>query len=464
MALSRWAERRYRESYSRYEALVDAGIGVSDNFEIVMNRLLRSTDPQGEFFNIPDNEADTLLLEIVSGIKNEFLNNSEHGLEFYLGKRIRHGTLTGHLRGPVENANLITQRTSEIGPYKSNEFWLGKLHFPDPDAGRRLEDAFTGFAAAYDDIIYQLRDVQLHVVSKAHSKGVFDITLSAWAYHWIRGLVQTDLSFEDLLKVCYTIFWGLLEPSLSRARQLLGPEAKEAVARAFDQLQSVARVHTVQNEAYHSLSMMIRDTAAEVQRQLDIVVDWLRRTEVEQLSRRFDLNELLEVALQSALKTHKSFSPVVTRVVRGDVVTSAATLLVVADIVFIIMDNICRRSMSDPNPEVQIACIFDEGAQTLTLEIVNPVGRALDRPVVERQLAKIREQIAKGDIQAGASGERGSGLLKIASMTRQSGRGSTSFGFTDDAYFKTTVTLPVVTQGKTTAVLLEVNQDEYPAC
>lgn len=364
--------------------------------------------------------------------RGTYLNNPEHGLEFYLGKRIRHGTLTGHLRGPVENANLITQRTSETGPYKSNEFWLGKLHFADVAAARHLDEAFIVFAAAYDDIIYQLRDVHLHVISKAHTKGIFDITLTAREYYSLRGLVQTDLSFEDFLKACYAILWGLLEPSLSKARQLLRPEAKEAIVRAFDQRHSVARIHALQNEAYHSLSTLIRDTAAEVQRQLDIVVEWLRRTEVEQLSRRFDLNELLEVALQSALKTHKSFSPTITKSISGNIVTSVLTLLVVADIVFIIMDNICRRSMSGAEPEVHITCIFDEGAQTLTLEIINPVGRGLDRPAVECQLDKIREQIAKGDIQAGASGEGGSGLLKLASMTRHYGRASTSFGFADN--------------------------------
>jgi hypothetical protein len=40
----------------------------------------------------------------------EFLTNPDHGLDCYLSMRIRHGTLAGQLRTPLEVEHLITQR------------------------------------------------------------------------------------------------------------------------------------------------------------------------------------------------------------------------------------------------------------------------------------------------------------------------------------------------------------------
>jgi hypothetical protein len=214
-ALSRLAEKRYRESYSRYKALVDSGIGVSEGIENILQKLVKTTDADEKFFSIPVNEADTLLVEMILGLKDEFIKNPDHGLEFYLGKRIRHGTLAGHLRGPVENANLITQRTAEAGSYRRNDFWLDQLQGDRPEARSRLEGAFTSFASSYDDMIHELTDVRLHVHSKTYPKGIVDINVTDRIYYWIRGLIQTDLSFEDFLRTCYTVFWGALEPSVA---------------------------------------------------------------------------------------------------------------------------------------------------------------------------------------------------------------------------------------------------------
>jgi hypothetical protein len=239
------------------------------------------------------------------------------------------------------------------------------------------------------------------------------------------------------------------------ARQLLRSTVKQLVARGFDELQNLVRANAIHDEAYHSLSTTIRDTAAEVQRQLDTMAEWLRRTEVEQVARLFELREVLDIAVQSALKTHKSFSPILNETVTGNVLTSASVLLVIADVVFIIMDNICRRSESGSNPAIRLSCAFNNREETLTIEIDNPVGRAVDRSDVERQLNQIRERIAKGDIQTGASGEGGSGLLKIASMIQRSHKASIAFGFIDPGQFRTTVTIPLIMQGETAALVME---------
>ncbi|HEY2068289.1 MAG TPA: hypothetical protein VGG48_01945 [Rhizomicrobium sp.] len=443
-AISRWAEQRYRESFSRYKALVEAGIGVADDFDKVLRAVLKQTGKVNDFFNVPESEADSLLLEMIFAIKEEFLNNPVSGLEFYLGKRIRHGTLSGHLRGPLEKAQLITQRSSEAGPYESNVFWLDRLSFPSADDREAVDFAFTAFASSYDEMVSQLKDNALHVKSKFHRQGLFEINITSPTIHVMRSAIQTELQFEAFLKSCYTTFWALLDPSLTAARKLLTPGAKEIATRIFDELLGVVRANAIQDDAYHYFSTVIRDTASEVQRQLDTMADWLKRPEIEELSRRFELAELLDIAIQSALKTHKAFSPKIERHVTGNVTAPAALLSIVADVVFVIIDNVCRRSMSGSCPSINMNLVFERDTETLLLEAVNTVGRSLDRVKAEEQLEILREKIARGDIQTGARREGGSGLLKIASITQQSKRGSLEFGFVDDGHFLTRVRLSVI--------------------
>jgi len=52
---------------------------------------------------------------------HEFALHPEHGLDAYLSLRIRHGTLSGHLRGPVEREHLVIRRDA-AGRYRPSDY------------------------------------------------------------------------------------------------------------------------------------------------------------------------------------------------------------------------------------------------------------------------------------------------------------------------------------------------------
>jgi tetratricopeptide (TPR) repeat protein len=453
-AISRWAERRYSESFARYEALVKAGIGVADDLDELLRTVHRSPEKTDQF-TIPDNEADALLLEMVIALADQFLNDPEHGLHFYLGKRIRHGTITGHLRGPLEISHLTTQRASEHGNYLPNTHWLDQLSFSSEADRERADNAFRQFAARYDDLTIGLKDRFLHVRSKEHPEGIFSITVPALAFNVVRSTLQTSLSFSNFLLVCYSFFWVLLTPSLSQARHLLEQESKSSAVGLFDDLQERLRTAAIQDANYLALSTAIRETSVSVQKQFDAMADWFRRTEAQQASHLFTLTELVDIAVQSALKTHKGFSPNVSTSVDGDIRASSAALVTVADIVFVVIDNACRRAESGSSPDIRISCAFKEATETLEFFMTNPVGENVDRARIEGVLEKIRDKIRQGDIRVGAQSDRGSGLMQIASITRQSPRGDLQFGFIDDNTFFTKVILSAVLKDRAIAVALE---------
>ena len=444
-AISRWAERRYAESFDRYKALVAAGIGVAEDFDEMLRAALRTAERPTEYFSVPDNEADALLLDVVVNLRSEFLTNQEHGLHFYVGKRIRHGTVTGHLRGSLETSNLITQRITDGGAYRSNLYWLERLTFESDECRLQCDALFRNFAEKYDALVDDLKNNKLHVKSKEKPDGVFTFSVTALSYHVIRSAVQTDLSFTGFLASCYSIFWGLLEPSFSVARSLIGAELKSEAAEMFDALQAGVRNLVVPDHSYHEFSTALRSTSVDVQRQFESMAEWFRRTETEQAAHLFELATLIDIAIESALKTHKGFAPEITRTVTGDVKASSSALVIVSDVVFVIIDNICRRSQSGNSPQVNFACCFDSEEETLTIDVTNAVGSTLDRGHVNVRLDETRAKIASGDIRAGALRDSNSGLLKIAAITGQSAKAGLTFGFEGDSQFRTTVTLSVIT-------------------
>jgi hypothetical protein len=91
----------------------------------------------------------------------------------------------------------------------------------------------------------------------------------------------------------------------------------------------------------------------------------------------------------------------------------------------------------------------------LEFYITNPVGSTADREASERALEVIREKIQQGDIKVGAQSSRGSGLMQIASITRQSPKSSLDFGYLDDNTFYTRVILSAIIKDRSVAVSLE---------
>ncbi len=131
-AIRRAFEKKHRETFQRYQALSRAGIRTSDReLEDALQDALSGKALPQQVLEVPKNESNDLLLEMVRWLFIECTANPEHGLDCYLSMRIRHGTLSGQLRTPLEVERVITQRAAGTEEYESNEHWLAQLaHLP----------------------------------------------------------------------------------------------------------------------------------------------------------------------------------------------------------------------------------------------------------------------------------------------------------------------------------------------
>ncbi|WP_109808766.1 hypothetical protein [Sphingosinithalassobacter portus] len=454
-AIGRWAERKYRGSYARYQALSAAGIGSDAKFEDIVDQLRAATDMSSDLFSVPTNEADTLLLEIILGIKDQFLSDPQYGLEYFLGKRIRHGTIAGHMRGPVEAAHLITERRTLTSPYGENVFWIQRITTADVAQRQRVIDTFSTFSEEYDKLISDVRDKYLHVHSTSHADGLFNVVVTAPQFHIMKAVATPKVDFDHFLSVCLQTFWVLLTPSLANAREFLTSTVREEVVRLFGQLQQKLDEATNNSDQIRLASMAIQQASTEVQRELDTVGSWFERVEGGQ-SYRFSLRHAIEIAIQSTLKSLTPFRPEIEFEIPEEMDTTQSLLLLLWEFVFVVFDNVHRRARVGLTPRLKLSCHLDPVARRLRIVIKNPVGRDVDAILINAKLASKREQIAAGDIIKGASADRGSGLLKVASLVREIA-GTLEFALDESApCFTTAIEIPVyIVHG---AMTLPVNE------
>lgn len=433
-AITAWARKEIAEYFARYVELVGAGIGVADDLTAVLKQL--TAPDANSSLEPPSSEADAILIEQTQRLQDQFLHNPEHGLDSYLSRRVRHHPLTATLRSPVEFANLITTRVTEFGAYRENTYWLERLAVLTEDQRAATASAFEDFAHEFDRILTDLKDERFHVRTLEKPNGLFDADIGPLHHHLLRAIVQLDMSLETYLAEALGIFSARLEFSLEKAREYLNGEVKQQVAECFDKLR--ARLHSTEGAAaYSELATACGDAAAEVQRKLFEVSEWLTREEGLALSKTFSLRQVLEIGIRSALDPHKEYQPIIDLQVEADDMEMPATnIALISEFLLVILNNARLHGDVLVGQKVMIRCAVDVKAQTLTLRVDSNFGPAARTAAKDRKVRELLTAIHSGKFDRSRVRREGnSGFVKIASIVSQSKDGRLDFGFNEDETF-----------------------------
>lgn len=445
--ITRWAKRELEESFFRYKALVGAGIGIAENFDDVLKKLLRGSESQ-QYMQLPKSEADEILITVVTQLLNGFLLDSSYGLDSYLSQRIRHGSLMNYLRSPVEQAHLVTQKSAQTSNYEPNSFWVGKLRSCMIGSSDELQAAFRTFSRTFDGQVLELKDKYLNVVSKEKPDGLFDLEITASAFYLLRSLVQEIATVEQFVPVCIRFFWGLLDPSLKAARHFLQGEIKKKFSVIFEQLKSEAfALVDFDSPAFAELSMQIGDASASVQSELDKIAGWLERQEILESKSRYTLRQAFEIAVESVLSAHKTFKPDLSLDIISDVQVGAPEIIVLADTIRLLLGNVDAHAGTKHSPKVHVQAVVKGDAETLTIRCDSEVKRGVRTPAVEARLSGIRDQISDGSYLHGLRSEGGTGLKRLARLVGRSQNSKLDFGFSDEESFFVELTFVLFTFG-----------------
>lgn len=126
---------------------------VSIEYAYQMLDRITSGSTEGKPFEIPDNEASAVFVDILDRLCRECSLNSRHSINSYLSLRIRHGTISGQLRQPSQEQHLLTI-VSIDGEYSPNLHWYELLMSKLGETGASFVSyQLSSFSKEYDALI-----------------------------------------------------------------------------------------------------------------------------------------------------------------------------------------------------------------------------------------------------------------------------------------------------------------------
>jgi hypothetical protein len=440
VAIHRWADKNIKEAFERYQGLIKAGIGGEGAFvEAVKDFLSGSTPLPTEFLQLPKNEASDLLIQIIRILFRECLADPQHGLDCYLSMRIRHGTLSGQLRSPLELEKIITQRAAGSQAYTRNVYWLKQLSSCDPRERNHILDRLAKFSRDYDDFIERAANDLIRIRSVERPKGLFDVSISHIRFRLLASSIKVDTTFDNFLEICFQLFWECLGESLKTVREAIDSKLKPEVASLF--LNLISDIEKLSNSPIPDLNRAIRTAQTGALQALNLVKDWFQLLQ-PQTEPEFSFEEMVDIGLQCVRKIHHEFDPKVTTTI-PQLPRFAHSLTLFSDLFFIIFDNIRRHSGGLNRPDVELEVSW--AANRLRIVVRNKVAKGVQTEDQVNRVAKIKQTIAGGEYLNVVSSEGGTGLIKLRKIIGDdpSKPRHLDFGFGDDGRFFVDLELPL---------------------
>ena len=428
-AIYQMLKQELAETYQRYVSLNREDSKPSDNFEIAYRELLRRDINAKAMLAIKVSEGDELLYSMILRARELFLLNVPHGLDSYLSKRIRHGSIVGFIRSPAERDGIIAQRADD-GTYSRHGTWADQL--VDFAQRAKLTDAIVAFSKAIDDRLIRLRDVLLHVRSDEKPLGMLDVRPSNQDFALIKRIADQDYGLEAFVDVLVAAMRGLLRPSLLNVRDFVNNDELNFISSQLETLRSRAHeILTSQNDAFHFDSALGRASTA-MQAAVVSAAHWFDPLDLK--PRDYSLDDVVNIAVASVRVVTKDFSPTID--FEGDTTArvSEQTFPHLIDILYVAFGNIAEHAKLS-HPLVHISAAHDDVEEKIKLRIENTFASTKPLAIAERDLSERRAELTSGQPASRARMDKNSGLHKIASIVRLSSKGNLDFGIVEDRFY-----------------------------
>ena len=422
----------YQSSFIRYKKLVEAGIGVSEDFDEVIDAFLESKDNTKlqSILDTPSNEADNLLLEIIDDMKNLFLHHPKFGLDGFLSLRIRHNSIVGFVRAAPEKCHLVTNQPSKDEDYKLNEFWMSKTPERYHSDINRVLRQFT------DDLDTYLEDIKskyIQIESSKYPEGLLKLKIEKATLVFFRVVVQ-NCNLEEFVVASLNLFWEILDPSLEGIRKKFQNEFSVKVSEIHHNLSSnLNDIFTkADKEYYESISRLVIDSNRMSSENLKKASDWFFK---HRLTSRpyFRIEEWLDIAIEAAKARHSSTQIECNIIVENDMEILITNLLSLADIIQIIIGNINDHVHMSVVP-LYIEVKLDHHNKLINYSFRNKVVYGMEAKN-KTTVSEIRENIEQHKYLDKIASEGNSGLYKIAAMVLDKDTdGAIKFGY-ENNYF-----------------------------
>jgi len=411
--VKRIIDKELRENFKRYLDFISKGMVPKDQFIEDLLSKLKQDGMEIEFLalNIPADEVGELFEGMVASIRDVFVSSNEYGLDGHLSVRVRHGTLSGELRSPLQAANLITTR-DKSGHYHDNQYWKESLSELMPDEMNFLMDALAQFSKEVDSLIELFKNEWLQVRNSKKEEGLFVYDLDQAMLYRIRDLISESTEYEEFVDLVIAELWKKTDDCLANIRTRIANDLEPKFECAFDRLRSsiedLGIVHNMSN-----LFGAIAKAKSDINTTLEVVSNWFTRSS-SKYHQDYPASLITDIskATITNLYPNQKFSPLIN--VEPDILLRGSTLTSLTSMLLILINNaVCYCELpSIPTMTINITRQND----TLRIVVENHLGDNVDLESVKVKLDEKLDSIGeKGSIE-NVSKEGGTGLHKVAKI------------------------------------------------
>jgi len=434
-ALTNVTKKDLHETFIRYSALAQSGDSSQEGFLAVLKELSRRDPSEKLVLSMTSSEADELLVSMITRTRERFLFDVPHGLDSYLSKRIRHGSIVGYIRAPAEREGVIAKRHMD-GSYKREGTWADRVS--DPIQQVELQDTIQHFSRSLDAYLTRLKDVLLHVKSEAKPLGMLDVPLTAPTFLIIRSVAHGETTIEGFVQVLFKSLWGLLNPSLIQVRNLLNGEAVRFVSDQAQLMRARAQTILKSSDDRADFDAAAGAASASLQAAFRTAAGWFEP--VDSKPHTYTLDEVVHIAIASVNAVTQNFVPRMDIESDAELLFSENSLPVICDILYIAFGNIAEHANAGSEPVVWLSVNHQADAGLLHIKVSNEVGVDDRADELQNRLAEIRGELETSHGQ-GVVREGKSGMHKIWSIVGQSDDGKLDFRL-DNQRFDLEINVP----------------------
>jgi hypothetical protein len=429
--LSSQLKNEFSEGFDRLMRLTADEVGKAETFDEAIRAATRQLGSEQSTFQIPESEADDLLVSMILRAREAFLFDVPAGLDSYLSKRVRHGSIVGYLRAHSEQEGLATSKLSS-GEYEPSDSWVIKPVLATVDRAK-IASALATFSKQLDEVLIRLRDSILHVRSPSHPQGVFDVVLKPAAYRLIRSASVRDQSIEAFVTTLLASLWALLSPSLSKAAGIIEDDSKRQIGAAFDSLRCRIGALRIDAELNARIQLSIGRARVATDTALSQCADWFRPSNMNE--EQFTCEELVNVSEKMVRSVYSDFACELTVENNATFAFPTPVFLVLSDALFVMLGNVARWGRCDKVASVLLRVDADQQKKTVNLRVENELRAEADVDSVAERIEKTKLAIENRESVRYARSEGGSGLHKLANVIEYSRSASLDFGLDEKNWF-----------------------------
>jgi hypothetical protein len=464
LGLQRCCHQNLNELFMRYIDYAGAALQASaEEIERSIVAILKKDGLSGEiieFLDAYDISADSLLAELIEECAKAFLTLPRFGLDAFLGSRVRHGSLEGAFRSPLEKRKLITKIDSSSNQYESNAYWLNAIDSGATEERTALNKALNTFSTNIDALLDTAINRFVHVRSTENPDGLITLwpdgekarqqLLKSWLVH-AKANLSKETTIEQLVEFCATTyFWPALKTSLSQAADFVTKTLAQQIHSEFFTLERSAQKFTPN---LHGFFARINAAKSDLEGAAAKVAKWFAPPQFASVGSSYLLKTGIEIGITSLRHIRPHFDAHVEWVVneRANVLLNPTAFQIINDVAFLIFGNILKHSgffdsqrTIDNRPAINIWLRWNE-PNIVEVEVQSAISPEKDISSIELNVISAKERIRLGQFDSVERQRNKTGLVRLASALNyeKSHDKMVDFGIMEGSRFRVVFAVPV---------------------